>query len=128
MLGGLSMLLSFQLIGEILHRWCAIPLPGAVIGMFLLALFLFCKPKALTKSLESTSSTLFGWLGLLFVPAGTGAIANIDLIGAQWFPIVVALIGSTILSLLTTGIIMHRFSPEAESENVTEAFAVTIPE
>jgi holin-like protein len=96
--------------------------------MFLLALFLFCKPKALTKSLESTSSTLFGWLGLLFVPAGTGAIANIDLIGAQWFPIVVALIGSTILSLLTTGIIMHRFSPEAESENVTEAFAVTIPE
>ena len=128
MLGGLSILLSFQLIGEILHRCWAIPLPGAVIGMFMLALFLFWKPRALTKSLESTSSTLFEWLGLLFVPAGTGAIANIDLIGAQWFPIVVALIGSTILSLLTTGFVMRWFSPEAEPENVIEAFARTSPE
>ena len=96
--------------------------------MFLLALFLFWKPRALTKSLESTSSTLFEWLGLLFVPAGTGAIANIDLIGAQWFPIVVALTGSTILSLLTTGFVMHRLSPEAEPENMVEVFAGTIPE
>src|ERR1700681_4722491 len=128
MLGGLSILLSLQLIGEILHRWCAIPLPGAVTGMFLLALFLFWKPRALTKSLESTSSKLFEWLGLLFVPAGTGVIANIDLIGAQWFPIVVALIGSTILSLLTTGFVMHLFSREAEPEKVIEAFAGSIHE
>jgi holin-like protein len=122
MLGGLSILLSFQLIGEILHRWCAVPLPGAVSGMFLLALFLFWKPQALTKSLESTSSILFEWLGLLFVPAGTGALANIDLLGAQWFPIVVALIGSTILSLLTTGFVMHRYSPEADRKRNQLAF------
>jgi putative effector of murein hydrolase LrgA (UPF0299 family) len=39
-----------------------------------------------------------------------GAIANLDLIGKEWFPIIVALLGSTILSVLATAYVMRLFS------------------
>jgi len=79
--------------------------------MFLLTLFLLWKPSALSKPLHSTSGVLFEWLGLLFVPAGVGVIANLELIRNQWIPILVGLVGSTLLSLIVTAHLMHRISP-----------------
>jgi holin-like protein len=60
--------------------------------------------------LVSTAGVLLKYLGLLFVPAGVGVIANLSLIGAEWFPIVVGLVGSTILSVLATAYVMRWFS------------------
>jgi holin-like protein len=111
-LSGILILLSFQLIGEVLHRMCSLSLPGPVLGMFLLTLFLLWKPRALSEPLRSTSRLLFEWLGLLFVPAGVGVIANLDLIRNQWIPILVGLVGSTLLSLVVTAYLMHRISPQ----------------
>lgn len=110
-LSGILILLGFQLLGEVLHQVGRVPLPGPVIGMFLLLLFLLWKPQALSKPLDSTARLLFELLGLLFVPAGVDVIANVDLLRAQWVPILVGLIGSTILSLVVTAYLMHRMSP-----------------
>jgi holin-like protein len=110
MLNAFSILLGCELGGEIIRRIFSLPLPGAVIGMCFLALFLLRKPSSLPNSLVSTAEALLKYLGLLFVPAGVGVIANIDLIAAEWFPILVALVGSTILSVLATAYVMHWFS------------------
>jgi holin-like protein len=84
--------------------------------MFLLLTFLLWKPRALSRPLDSTSGLLFEWLGLLFVPAGAGVIANLDLIRAQWVPILVGLLGSTLVSLLVTAYLMHKLShPKRDS-------------
>ncbi|HEX3444321.1 MAG TPA: CidA/LrgA family protein [Chthoniobacterales bacterium] len=115
-LSGILVLLSFQLIGELLQRVCSLPLPGPVIGMFLLTVFLLWKPRVLSEPLHSTSRVLFEWWGLLFVPAGAGVIANLDLIRNQWVPILVGLVGSTLLSLIVTAYLMHRVSPRAERD------------
>jgi holin-like protein len=109
-LNAFSILLGCELGGEFLRRIFSLPLPGAVIGMCFLALFLLRKPSALPNSLVSTAGVLLKYLGLLFVPAGVGVIANLDLIGAEWFPILVALVGSTILSVLATAYVMRWFS------------------
>jgi holin-like protein len=111
MLNAFSILLGCELGGEFLRRIFSLPLPGAVIGMCFLALFLLRKPSALPSSLVSTAEVLLKYLGLLFVPAGVGVIANMDLITAEWFPILVALAGSTILSVLATAYVMLWFSP-----------------
>lgn len=111
---GILILLGFQLIGETLHQIARIPLPGPVIGLFLLLLFLLWRPRALSEPLQSTSRVLFDWLGLLFVPAGVGVIANLDLLRSQWVPILVGLVGSTLISLLVTGYLMHRPSRPKE--------------
>jgi holin-like protein len=110
MVGGILTLLGFQLIGEALHRFGRLPLPGPVIGMFLLMIFLLSKPLALSQSLDSTSRYLFDCFGLLFVPAGVGVITNWDVLRTQWVPILVGLIGSTLVSLLATAYVMHKVS------------------
>jgi putative effector of murein hydrolase LrgA (UPF0299 family) len=78
--------------------------------MCFLALYLLRKPSALPHSLVSPAGVLLKYLGLLFVPAGVGVIANLSLIGAEWFPISVGLVGSTILSVLGTACVMRWFS------------------
>ena len=46
-------------------------------------------------------------MGLLFVPAGVGIVAEAGLVRKEWLPIAAGLIGSTVLSLAVTGLVMH---------------------
>lgn len=110
MLKVFAILLGCQLVGEFLHRIFSLWVPGPVIGMFLLALLLLRKPSALSEPLVSTTRVLLQCLGLFFVPAGVGVIGNLNLIGREWIPILVGLVGSTFLSLFVTAYVMHRIS------------------
>ncbi len=60
--------------------------------------------------LDRTAGALLDHLGLLFVPAGVGIIAETDLLRREWLPILGAVIGSTILSLAVTAFVMHCMS------------------
>src|SRR5260221_2580388 len=108
MLNAFAILLGFQLVGESLNRICSFGVPEPVIGMFLWAWFLLRKPTALSEPLVSTTHALLKCLGLLFVPAGVGVIGNLNLIAREWIPILVALVGSTFLSLFVTTSVMPR--------------------
>jgi holin-like protein len=162
-------LLGCQLIGEVVRAAFHLPIPGPVIGMFLLAAGLAWRQRgaasvgperarpgylrmkgrgrmagtrpAMTDGyrpgqprcdsshgetalervsdvtplervshatpLERTADALISHMGLLFVPAGVGVIAEVGLLRTQWFPILAALVGSTMLSLMVTGLVMH---------------------
>jgi holin-like protein len=119
-LSGILILLGFQLVGEILYRLGWLPLPGPVIGMVLLMVLLWWKPRALSKPLDATARHLLDWLGLLFVPAGVGVISNLDVLRSQWVPILVGLVGSTLVSLVATAYLMHKLphpSPDVAGDN-----------
>ncbi|HEX4067308.1 MAG TPA: CidA/LrgA family protein [Acidobacteriaceae bacterium] len=113
-------LLLFQLIGECLYRVLHLPIPGPVIGMALLTAWLLWRPSSLDAEMETTAWGLLRILGLLFVPAGVGIVANLALLRAQWWPIAAGLVGSTALSLIVTAWVMHwllkRRGAAAESE------------
>ena len=79
----LFVLLLFQLLGEAVRALFHLPVPGPVIGM------------------------------VLFVPAGVGIVANLAPLRSAWLPITVALLGSTLLTLVPVAWIMHRFQPAA---------------
>lgn len=113
MLKALLTLIGCQLAGELLRSAFALPVPGPVIGMFMLAAALAFRGTTKTDengfggTLERTSEALIACMGLLFVPAGVGIIAEADLLRQEWLPIVAALFGSTILGLAVTGLVMH---------------------
>jgi holin-like protein len=116
MLTGLLILMVFELVGELLQAAFHLPVPGPVIGMFLLAAALIITEKgvvsAMTEVLENLkrlSHFLLSWMGLFFVPAGAGLLAERDLLAREWLPILVAVTGSTIISMLATGLVMHVF-------------------
>jgi holin-like protein len=106
MIRALALLLSCQLAGEILTR----ALDLAVIGLALLAVLAIVHARivgAETSAIEKTdlgvtASALLGSLGLLFVPAGVGIVQQLPLISAYALPIFVALLVSTVLTLIVT--------------------------
>ena len=103
-------LLLFQLGGELLRKAAHLPLPGPVLGMVMLAVWFIARGKTPDEPMNRASGSLLNWLGLLFVPAGVGVVANLELLRSEWLPITVALVGSTMLTLLTTAWVMHRFT------------------
>ncbi|NHN90630.1 CidA/LrgA family protein [Acetobacter sicerae] len=119
-------LILFQLLGSALQMVLHLPVPGPVIGMFLLAAALLWKrsrtrtdgPKASsfdTPALSSLSRTLIACLGLLFVPAGVGLVTQMPVLLANGLPIAVALFGSTLLGLMVTAFVMHRATHDRPS-------------
>ena len=88
--------------------------------MVVLVFLLWWKPRTLSKPLEATSRHLLDWLGLLFVPAGVGVISNLDVLRAQWVPILVGLVGSTLVSLVATAYLMQKLphpNPDKARDN-----------
>ena len=110
MIRALALLLTCQLAGEILTRMLGLAVPGPVIGLALLAVLAIIHARivgAETSAIEKTdlgvmASALLGSLGLLFVPAGVGIVQQLPLIGAYALAIFVALLVSTVLTLIVT--------------------------
>jgi len=109
MIQPIFILLLFQLAGEALRAATDTKVPGPVLGMILLAAFYILRRREPAPALQHAADGLLSWLGLLFVPAGVGIVANLTLLRSAWLPISVALVGSTFLTLIATAWIMHRF-------------------
>jgi holin-like protein len=106
MLQSLTILLVFQLIGEVLVRALALPIPGPVIGMVLLFVVLVVRGTA-PASLTRTANGLLDQLSLLYVPAGVGIMVNFVLIQKEWLAILLTLILSTTITVIITALVMR---------------------
>jgi putative effector of murein hydrolase LrgA (UPF0299 family) len=105
-LTGIALLLGFQLAGEVLVLALDLPLPGPVLGMLLLLATLVVHERT-AAVVEAPAEALLGHLSLLFVPAGVGVIVHARRLGDEWLPIAVALVASTLLTLLAVALTMR---------------------
>lgn len=99
-------LLVFQAIGESLAYGLSLPIPGPVIGMVLLFIYL-STVKSAVKQLAPTSLELLKHLALLFVPAGVGVMLHAQRVADEWLPIAVALAVSTVVSIVVTALVVR---------------------
>ncbi len=117
-LNGLTLLLIYQLSGEVIIRGFKLPIPGPVLGMALLFISLVLY-KRIPEALDITSNALLSHLSLLFIPAGVGLMLYFDAIAKEWLPIIVTLIFSTLISMaviaLSMQFLMKVFKPKTES-------------
>ena len=102
----LAILLMFQFAGEMMRAITGLPVPGPVIGMVLLLIALLAK-LPVPAGIHATSRKFLAYLGLLFVPAGAGVVTRLPMIGAHWLPIVIAVVGSTIITMVITAVVMR---------------------
>ena len=118
-LNGITLLLIYQLVGEISVLLLRVPVPGPVLGMVMLFLTLAFRGRS-TTSLDSASSALLSHLSLLFVPAGVGMIVHFDRIINEWLPITIALVLSTVITMAATTMIMlassHLLSKKGQKD------------
>jgi holin-like protein len=105
MVRALTVLLLFQLIGEVLARSLELPVPGPVIGMLLLLLALLVRGEA-PATLRETAQGLLSHLSLLFVPAGVGVMVHMGRLQDEWLAILATLVLSTLVTLVLTAWVM----------------------
>lgn len=103
---GLTLLLLYELAGEVSVLLLKVPVPGPVIGMLMLFLTLQIRGKT-PPSVSYASNALLSHLSLLFVPAGVGIMVHFNRIAQEWLPISLSLVLSTVLTMAATAIAMQ---------------------
>ena len=89
-------------LGELIVFLTDVKRPSSIIGMLSLALFLKLGWVKL-KWVQGLSDFLVANLGFFFVPSGVALMLYFDIIEAQFWPIVIASVVSTLLVLVVTG-------------------------
>ena len=111
-------------VGELASRSGLLPLPAPVTGLVLLYAELTIRGK-LPDDLGILADRLLQLLGMLFVPAGVGVIAYLDVMKTEAFPILAAVIGGTAITIFVTAIVTNRFGQafnrEREAGQIAEA-------
>lgn len=105
MLAAITLLLVYQLLGEVVALALNLPVPGPVIGFAALFATLVVRG-AVSDELRDTANGLLAHLSLLFVPAGVGVMAHLGRLQDEWIPIVAALVLSTALTIAATALVM----------------------
>ncbi len=120
MLGFLTLILACQLFGEFIVGIFAVPVPGPVLGMLFLFLFLVFKGEV-PDDLQEISDDLLWSMSLLFVPAGVGVMLHFQLLEQAALPIGVALAVSTVLTIIVTGTVMRWLGREKKRSKKEKA-------
>jgi holin-like protein len=110
MIASLSLILVCQLIGEVIVRGFALPMPGPVVGLMLLLLLLLARDRFAQLArgplqgggVETASRGLLANLSLLFIPAGVGVVQKLDLLAEHGIAIIAVLAVSVVVTLLAT--------------------------
>jgi holin-like protein len=104
MLEQIARVMFWLCVGELAARSGLLPLPAPVTGLILLYVELAVRGK-LPDDLGILADRLLQFLGMLFVPAGVGVIAYLDLLKTEALPILAAVIGGTTITLFVTMVV-----------------------
>lgn len=115
MISGLVQILLFQGIGELASKFLLPTLPGPVIGLVLLVLFLVLR-KEINPELAMVADAFSQYLGLLFVPAAVGVVLFLPQLQANAFAIISALVGSVILTIGSSAFVVRFLSSKETDE------------
>lgn len=108
MIRGLAILLVFQSLGEVATRLIDGLIPGPVIGMILLLVFLVWR-KNIAASISIAADGLLAHLAIFFIPAAVGVmlyVRELSSAGAAWL---LAIVLSTAVSMTITALLLKWF-------------------
>ena len=106
MLSGIFTLLLFTVLGNLISDGLGVPIPGAVMGLVALVLYLQMKGGE-NESLDSVSQFCIRYLAVLFVPGCVGAFFLADLFAKQWLPVFLAVVIATPLTIGLTALVFQ---------------------
>lgn len=121
MIGSLAVILASQLTGEVVVRWLGLPVPGPVLGMAMMVGVLWLRDRfgpPVLAGVEPAGRFLLAHLSLLFVPAGVGVVGNLEVLAGHWLALAVALVVSTVLTLVVSVVTFRVVARMVGSDDV----------
>ena len=113
MLKGLVVLLVFQSIGEVLAHFTRGVVPGPVLGMVLLFIFLVVRKK-IEPAIAQAADGLLANLSVFFIPAAVGVMLYASSLKQAVLAWTLAIILSTIAAITTTALSLRWLLNRAE--------------
>lgn len=95
------LLTGLSQLGQWLSHTFSLPLPGNLIGMFLLLFLLFTGLLKETHVKEG-ADLLLKFMSFFFIPAGVGLLAHLELIQSTWLTWLLTLLATTLIVLIST--------------------------
>ena len=119
MIVALCLLIGLQLAGTALAGVLGLPVPGPVIGLLVLLIWLLAGGRR-PEGLAAVAEGFIRYLPLLFVPAAVGLVQYLDLLSEQGLLLLLVVVLSTLAGLLVTvlvfTIVAAKYSPPDPSE------------
>jgi holin-like protein len=115
MIQGLLQLLLFQALGELLSHFVFTRIPGPVIGLVLLLVFLHWHGRV-PDAIDTVGSGILQHLGLLFIPASVGVVLYWPLLREYGLAVVGALVVSVLATVGVTAALLKWLSPAQEED------------
>lgn len=92
----------FYLVGEVVQHYFHLPIPGSIVGLLLLFLFL-CLKWIPVQWIEEGASVLLAYLPLFFIPATVGVVDHLDIFSGRGAILIAVLVFSSILTIASAG-------------------------
>ena len=119
MIHALCLLIGLQLAGTAFAGVLGLPVPGPVIGLLVLLVWLLAGGRC-SAGLEAAAEGFIRYLPLLFVPAAVGLVQYLDVLSEQGLVLLLVVVLSTLAGLLVTAlvftIVAAKLSPPDPSE------------
>ena len=112
MINGLVQLFIFQALGELLSKFALPFIPGPVLGLVLLLVYLSLRGH-LPASIDLVGSSILQHLGLLFIPASVGVVLYLPILQAHGWAIAATLVVSVVATIAVTAGLLKPLSKES---------------
>ena len=113
MIAGLVQILLFQGIGEIVAKFFLPLIPGPVIGLVLLVVWLRIRGRV-PDSVDFVAGAFSQHLGLLFVPAAVGVVMFWPNIESHAVAVVAALVVSVVATMAVTALVLRALARDTQ--------------
>jgi holin-like protein len=114
-ISGFVQILLFQGLGELLAHFLLPLIPGPVVGLVLLLLWLIVR-KSVPTAIDTVASALMQHLGLLFVPAAVGVVLYLPQLRAHALAVVLSLVGSVVLTIGVSALVLKLLGKEGPND------------
>lgn len=112
---GIAVLVGFQVLGEGVAWASGLSLPGSVAGLLLLTIALAVFGQRLADTVQQASDKLLGYIALLLIPVGAGIMTLYPVLAKDFWPIVAAIVISTVTGLAATALTLSWLTARRSS-------------
>jgi holin-like protein len=116
MIPGLVQILLWQGLGELISHFFLPIIPGPVLGLVFLLIFLIIKGHV-NPSLALVSDAFSQHLGVLFIPAAVGVILFLPQLKANALAVISALLVSVVATIVVTAVVLRFISKKDSHES-----------
>ncbi|MGL4997737.1 MAG: CidA/LrgA family protein [Cetobacterium sp.] len=102
--------------GVLLSELLSLPIPGTILGMFILLTLLITKVLKI-KQIEKTTNTILSSMLFLFLPPAVKLLNYIDILKDSFFRVIFLIVLTTVITMAVTGSVVNFLIKRGEKRN-----------